>query len=271
MAAYVITGVSRGLGWEFLKQISSNPKNTVIGIVRNKPPTDERVAKELSDRSNITILEADLTKYEAIKKAAEDSVAVTGGKVDYLIANAAYVSQWDAFAGLDVLGATPKKLEEELTKAIQTNVISNIHLFNQFMPQILKGHVKKVIAISSGMGDMDLAKDYDVSESPLYSISKTALNMVSAKFSAQYKKDGVLFLSICPGIVDVGHFDNVTPEQQPGLERMVEKFKKYSPTFKGPDNPPESIKAVMSVVENSSIENGAGGAYLSHFGNKRWI
>lgn len=52
---------------------------------------------------------------------------------------------------------------------------------------------------------------------------------------------------------------------------MVEKFKKYSPTFQGPDAPPESIKAVLSVVDNSSIENGAAGAYLSHFGNKRWV
>lgn len=53
--------------WEFLNQISSNPDNTVIGIVRNKPPTDQRVAEELSGRSNITILEADLTSYDAIK------------------------------------------------------------------------------------------------------------------------------------------------------------------------------------------------------------
>jgi hypothetical protein len=51
----------------------------------------------------------------------------------------------------------------------------------------------------------------------------------------------------------------------------MEKFQKYSPTFKGPDTPPESIKAVLSVVEKSSIEKGDGGAYLSHFGNKRWI
>lgn len=53
--------------WEFLKQTSSNPENTVIGIVRNKPPTDERVAKELSARPNITILQADLTRFESIK------------------------------------------------------------------------------------------------------------------------------------------------------------------------------------------------------------
>lgn len=66
-------------------------------------------------------------------------------------------------------------------------------------------------------------------------------------------------------------FSTVAPEHQPVVARMVEKFKRYSPTFQGPDLPPESIKAVLSVVENSSIENGAAGDYLSHFGTKRWV
>lgn len=271
MATYVITGVSRGLGWEFLNQISSDSNNTVVGIVRNKQQTNKRIEEELSGRSNITILEADLTNPDSIKKAAESSIAATGGKVDYLIANAGFVPQDRMFDGLDVRGEKPAELEEELSKLIQTNVTGNIYLFNSFMPQVLKGKVKKVVTISSGMGDAEFVKDYDVSESPLYSISKAAVNMVTAKFSALYKKDGVLFLSICPGMVEVGHFDQMTPEQLAGLEKMAAKFKRYNPDFTGPDTPPDSIKAVMSVVNNSSIENGQAGDFLSHFGTKRWV
>lgn len=100
------------------------------------------------------------------------------------------------------------ELEEDFTKLMRTNVVANIHLFNSFMPQVLKGKVKKVVTISSGMGDMDFVKDWDISASPLYSASKAAMNMIAAKFSAQYREHGVLFLSICPGMVDVGHFDN---------------------------------------------------------------
>lgn len=94
---------------------------------------------------------------------------------------------------------------------MRTNVLANIHLFNSFMPQVLKGKVKKVITITSGLGDMDLAKNYDIWETSLYSASKAAMNMIAAKFGAQYKKDGVLFLSICPGMVDVGHFEHGKP------------------------------------------------------------
>ena len=52
-----------------MDQLSSDPNNTVVGIIRNKPPTAERVAKELSDRKNIHLLEADTTNYEAVKVA----------------------------------------------------------------------------------------------------------------------------------------------------------------------------------------------------------
>ena len=46
--------------------------------------------------------------------------------------------------------------------------------------------------------------DFDIAVSPMYSISKAALNMAIAKFSAQYAKDGVLFLALSPGMVDTG-------------------------------------------------------------------
>lgn len=57
----------------------------------------------------------------------------------------------------------------------------------------------------------------------------------------------------------------VTPEQMAGLGGMLEKFKMYAPDFKGPDNPPESIRAVLNVVEKSSIQNGDGWGVLVAF------
>jgi len=37
-----------------------------------------------------------------------------------------------------------------------------------------------------------------------YSMSKAALNMAVAEFSALYREKGVLFMAICPGAVDTG-------------------------------------------------------------------
>ncbi|KAI1360735.1 hypothetical protein F5Y08DRAFT_39932 [Xylaria arbuscula] len=271
MPSYVITGVSRGLGWEFMKQISDNPANIVIGIVRNKPPTDKRVAEELDSRPNITILEADIANHAQLKKAAADTIAITGGRLDYLIANAAYVSSLDQYDDIGTTLAEPRLFSEEFRTTMEINVLANIHLYNAFLPQILAGVTKKVVAISSGIADIDWINDYDIEELAINAMSKAALNVATAKFNARYKRDGVLFLSVCPGLVDTGHFVEPTPEQQARLEGMLTRFSKYAPDFKGPIPPAESVKAVLSVVENSSVEKGDGGRFLSHFGDKQWL
>ena len=70
------------------------------------------------------------------------------------------------------------------------------------MPLIVKGDAKKVISISSGMADNDLVTKFGVYEAGPYTVSKSAMNMVVSKFQAEYESDGVLFLSVSPGVVD---------------------------------------------------------------------
>lgn len=106
-----------------------------------------------------------------------------------------------------MLSRAPKDAADALHKSIDTNVIGNIYLNNVFLPLILKGKAKKIIAISSGMADLGLINKFDVQIASLYSASKAALNVILAKYSAQYKKQGVLFLSISPGVVDTGNFN----------------------------------------------------------------
>jgi NAD(P)-dependent dehydrogenase (short-subunit alcohol dehydrogenase family) len=168
-------------------------------------------------------------------------------------------------------GADSDELTEQFRTAMDTNVLSNIHLINLFMPQILKGQAKKVTIISSGMADTDLVNEYEVHLAPVYTMTKAAVNMVTAKFNAIYKKDGVLFLSISPGLVDVGSYGEMAPEKVEALGSMLAKFKTYSPDFAGPSQPEDAAKSVLSVIETSSLAQGHGGAFLSHFGNKQWI
>jgi NAD(P)-dependent dehydrogenase (short-subunit alcohol dehydrogenase family) len=188
-------------------------------------------------------------------------------------------------------GKDPEKLTASLTQQFSVNVVGNIHLFNLFMPLVLKGAVKKVVTISSGMGDMELVRKYNISEDGPYSISKAAVSMAVAKFSAEYAKDGVLFLSISPGVVGTDVYADrkssllpkkdrmrklteqlVSDEDQQKLGIMSQKFAEYAPDFKGPITPEESVKAVLSVVEASSVANGDGGAFYSHLGKgKKWL
>ncbi|KAK4233438.1 hypothetical protein C8A03DRAFT_19494 [Achaetomium macrosporum] len=273
MPSFVITGVSRGIGYEFLRQYSSDRNNTVVGIVRNKPATDKKLAEDpdLKGRTNIHILQADVTNYNALKAAAEDTAKITGGSLDYIIANAGIVTQFDAYDPIGKLGDRPELVTKTLRDLFEVNVIANVHLFNLFMPLILKGQDKKVIVISSGFADPVFTNKYDVTPGSLYSASKAAINMIVAKYSAQYKQDGVLFLAICPGMVEVGHYKDATPEQIQRVGGLMAKFVEYAPHFKGPDTPEQSVTAMRSVIANASIEKGYGGDFVSHYGNKQWL
>lgn len=73
------------------------------------------------------------------------------------------------------------------------------------LPLIRKGSLKKLLFISSGMGDIDLVAQYNVYEAGPYAISKAALNMAVAKYHAKHREECILFLAISPGVVDSGN------------------------------------------------------------------
>jgi NAD(P)-dependent dehydrogenase (short-subunit alcohol dehydrogenase family) len=175
--------------------------------------------------------------------------------------------------------------------SFNVNVVGNVHLFNLFLPLLQKGSVKKVIAISTGVADVELIRKYEIDIGGPYSISKAALNLAVAKFSAQYQKDGILFMAISPGLVETGHHadgkvapiisdpsglltdqrPSATEEQLQATAGMGVKFASYAPHFKGPITPAESVSAILGVIAGASIESGSAGSFVSHFGNKQWL
>jgi NAD(P)-dependent dehydrogenase (short-subunit alcohol dehydrogenase family) len=104
---------------------------------------------------------------------------------------------------------------------VKANIIGNIHLFNLIIPLVLRGQAKKLIAISSGLADPDLAAKFDVTDSAPYSISKAALNMAVAKFSAQQAK-GALFVTISPEMVNTGLYNNGKTFIEDDLQKITD-------------------------------------------------
>lgn len=51
------------------------------------------------------------------------------------------------------------------------------------------------------MADLDLTNNFAIADAGPYSVSKAASNAVIAKYNAEFKDEGILFLSISPGYV----------------------------------------------------------------------
>lgn len=52
------------------------------------------------------------------------------------------------------------------------------------------------------MGDIDLINEAHLPNAAPYALSKATLSTLFAKLGAAYEDEGVLFMSLCPGLVD---------------------------------------------------------------------
>ncbi|KAH9937273.1 uncharacterized protein B0H18DRAFT_969866 [Fomitopsis serialis] len=152
----------------------------------------------------------------------------------------------------------------------QVNVLGVIRTINVFLPLIRKGGLKKVLTLSSGMGDLDFARNVDVTNSGPYSVSKAALNMVVVKYAVRFKDEGIVFLTISPGIVDTFQGPPPPPAVLEELAVLRAQVKKFYPEWDGKSlESEESVRMQLQVLEKATIEDS--GAFVSQHGNKQWV
>ncbi|PON20608.1 hypothetical protein TGAM01_v210566 [Trichoderma gamsii] len=244
MPSYVVTGASRGLGYALVKVLASNPLNTVIGLVRDATATRARL--DADGVLNVHVVVADICDDTALRKAAEETKRLLGGAgLDVLINNAA---EHDAQTVL-----------EDAQKSFDINVSGVLKTVYAFLPLLREGNLKKIVGVSSGMGDIDLINGINLANAAPYAISKAALTTMFAKFNAAYHDEGLLFFTICPGLIDTaeGNEGNTTlsNDDLSRLQTINAKFEEYAPGFKAAD-PIAAAESFLAAVARSSLEKG---------------
>jgi len=146
-----------------------------------------------------------MASHQSLVSAAELAEPLLPNGLDVLIVNGAYSSTADAYAPPTTFAPASRAeaLHEEMHKSLDVNVLGVVYSINAFLPLIVKGSVKKIIVISTGLADADRTIAGD--GNPIlvtYSAMKAALNMVVAKFAAELKPKGLKFLSLSPGLVN---------------------------------------------------------------------
>jgi NAD(P)-dependent dehydrogenase (short-subunit alcohol dehydrogenase family) len=156
------------------------------------------------------LIQGDLEDNKSLKDAAAQTSVITGGTLDHLIINGAYLSDsWHIepteFEGREEL------LVKDLIRSAEINVAGNVYTINAFLPLIRKGSVKKIVSISSGHADLDIILEGDISTSVVYSAMKAALNVVIAKYAAELRPEGIKLLSLSPGAVNTEKASRKSP------------------------------------------------------------
>ncbi|KAH8919120.1 NAD(P)-binding protein [Atractiella rhizophila] len=202
---YVITGASRGIGFEFVAQASSIATNKIFALCRN-PDKADKLAALAKDRKNVTVLKGDVDDKASIISARESVEKILGERgVDILINNAAITMPGGAYATREMLLHTSFSSVDEqgFIDVFRTNVVGVLITTNAFIPLIKKGNEKKIINISSFTGSIELSKGprsidlFKVGAGAGYVVSKAALNMATRKYAVELEKDGIVVLGLC--------------------------------------------------------------------------
>ncbi|MCJ1476331.1 hypothetical protein MMC13_004997 [Lambiella insularis] len=163
MPAYALTGANRGLGLEFVRQLSgSSTQNTIFAGVRSVH-SDLSDLMSLAKPSKIHILECDTASVSRIQFLASEVSSLLGkfAKLDYLLNNAGISSVPHQTS----LSIGP----EDLTEHITVNVLGPAKLVEYLRPHL---HRKSVVMnMASGLGSVEGSKGMQPRKCRTYSIS----------------------------------------------------------------------------------------------------
>jgi NAD(P)-dependent dehydrogenase (short-subunit alcohol dehydrogenase family) len=191
MPTYFLTGANRGIGLEFVRQLSSTPSHTIIAGVRSLS-ADLSDLKALNTNSNIHIIECDVGSLESlsgIEFRVAEILSKTGSNLDFLF-NVAGINATSSDTSLTL---DPKSMQEHM----QTNVMGPAKIVESLQKYLARGAT--VLNMSSGLGSLTVATG--MTKCCTYSMSKAALNMLTLHQAKDLKDAGVKVVCMDPGWV----------------------------------------------------------------------
>ncbi|KAF3689314.1 L-xylulose reductase [Channa argus] len=214
----LITGSSRGLGLQLLKEMakSSNRPSTIIATARN--PAGSTALQKLSKTyPGVHIVTLDVDNQKSIRIAQEEVRSIVGEKGLNCLINNAAIGQ-----SMDINTITP----EAMMKHFQVNTVSPLFVTKAFLSLLQTAAAQStgmgiqravIINISSIRGSITCNWDEGANfKSYAYRTSKAALNMVTRCLAADLGSDGILCMALHPGWVrtDMGGPDADLSEEE---------------------------------------------------------
>jgi len=188
----IITGASRGIGFELAKILSK--QHRVLAISRN--------IKTIKPIDKCQALSVDLTKINEIEKITE-YVSKHWEKVDIIIHN----------AGKLVNKAFTDTTYEDFLAVYQVNVFAVAELTKQLLPFLNKGsHVVNISSIGGVQGSLKFPG------LAAYSSSKGALITLTELLAEEYQDKGISFNVLALGAVQTQMLEEAFPDYKASIQ-----------------------------------------------------
>ena len=194
MKNIIITGTSRGIGFELAKQFANNG-HQVLALSRNTKPLEE------FNHQNITVISIDLSNNSEMHKITA-FVKSNWQKVDILINN----------AGKLINKAFTELSSEDFLEVYNVNVFAVAELTKLMIPYLQKGsHVVTVSSMGGIQGSMKFPG------LAAYSSAKGAVITLSELLAEEYKEQEISFNVLAIGAVQTEMLKEAFPDYQAPL------------------------------------------------------
>ncbi len=218
MKRILVTGSSRGLGLEFVKQLLDKG-NQIIACNRNplKYPDLSELKNKFEDK--LVLIDLDVSSKDSIDNAFTLISKEVDG-LEILINNAGI-----RFGGEKYCDELGKLHKEDFCNIFSVNTVAPVLIVEKFLPLIRNGRNPVIVNISSTSGSIGRRSRKGGGYS--YGASKAALNMITKSLSIDLEEDSITVISMHPGWVKTSmeYTENApltTYESIKGMNRIIE-------------------------------------------------
>jgi NAD(P)-dependent dehydrogenase (short-subunit alcohol dehydrogenase family) len=199
----IVTGASRGIGYQAALKFAADPGNSVLVLSRNERGL-KALERECLDRhpaSRLLIHPFDLENLEAIAGELGNYIMELFDRVDILVNN----------AGLLVKKPIMKLNPEDVNRMMTVNFTAPMVLIRTLIPLLERAGASHVVNIGSMAGVQGSRKFMGLSA---YSATKAALHILTECLAVEFAEAGVHFNALALGSVQT----EMLGEAFPGLQ-----------------------------------------------------
>ena len=246
---YFISGGNRGIGFEFVKHLSSNPENTVIASARD-PSNATELQALVNNQGNVKVVELDVSEKASIESLDSQLKKIAKNGIDVLISNAGIAQSFETAINTD---------QETYEKHYRTNVLGSIFLTKAVYPYLKLKETRHLIYISSIAGSIGAQIPFT---SSAYGQSKAALNYSVEEISFELGPENFIAVALHPGMVE-------TDMGKVGIEWFLNNTPEVSEAFKHvPILSPENSTKLLLENVISKLNKDMNGQFLDYEGKE---
>ena len=181
----VVTGASRGIGFEVCRQLAALGYAVVLGSRDLRQA--ELAAKEL-DAAGERVVPAHIEVDNSVNiEQVAEWVRRRYGRLDAIVNNASTAPDRWAIAGTTDLSP--------VAEALDVNLFGAWRVTQALLPLLRSSPRPRIVNVSSEGGSIALMSG----GRPAYSVSKAALNALTRMLAGELYRDGILVNAVCPG------------------------------------------------------------------------